>query len=33
MAWLVDTNIFAEVRKGERGDAGVRAWYDDARPR
>ena len=31
MAWLVDTNVFSEVRKGDRGHAGVRAWYDDVR--
>lgn len=31
MAWLAGTKVGAEVRKGARGDAGVRAWYDDAR--
>ncbi|MEX1295331.1 MAG: type II toxin-antitoxin system VapC family toxin [Candidatus Limnocylindrales bacterium] len=31
MAWLVDTNVFVELRKGERCDTGVRAWYDAAR--
>lgn len=30
MSWLVDTNILAELRKGERGDPGVRAWYSAA---
>lgn len=27
MSWLVDTNVLAELRKGERADAQVRAWY------
>jgi predicted nucleic acid-binding protein len=27
VSWLLDTNILAELRKGERGDPGVRAWY------
>jgi predicted nucleic acid-binding protein len=31
MAWLVDTNIFAEVRKGDRCDPGVQTWFDDVR--
>jgi predicted nucleic acid-binding protein len=31
MAWLVDTNIFSEIRKGDRCDVRVRAWYDDVR--
>lgn len=31
MRWLIDTNVLAELRKGERGDSGVRAWYADAR--
>jgi len=30
VSWLVDTNILAELRKGERGDPGVRAWYSAA---
>lgn len=27
MGFLIDTNILAELRKGERGDQHVRAWY------
>jgi toxin FitB len=30
MRWLVDTNILSELRKGERGNAGVRAWFAGA---
>lgn len=29
--WLVDTNVLSELRKGERADASVRAWFADAR--
>jgi predicted nucleic acid-binding protein len=28
MAWLADTNVLSELRKGERCDAGVQAWYE-----
>ncbi|MHB8763666.1 MAG: PIN domain-containing protein [Deferrisomatales bacterium] len=28
MGFLIDTNILAELRKGERGDPGVRAWFE-----
>lgn len=27
MGFLIDTNILAELRKGERGDQHVRVWY------
>ncbi|MBK7953624.1 MAG: type II toxin-antitoxin system VapC family toxin [Candidatus Accumulibacter sp.] len=27
MGFLIDTNVLAELRKGERGDPGVQAWY------
>jgi toxin FitB len=27
VGFLIDTNILAELRKGERGDQQVRAWY------
>lgn len=27
MSWLIDTNVLSELRKGERADAGVRAWF------
>ena len=33
MNYLIDTNIISELRKGQRCDAGVRAWFasvDDA---
>jgi toxin FitB len=26
--WLLDTNIVSELRKKERADANVRAWYE-----
>lgn len=25
--WLLDTNVLSELRKGERANEGVRAWY------
>lgn len=28
MGFLIDTNVLAELRKGQRGDPGVRHWYD-----
>jgi hypothetical protein len=31
MSWLVDTNILSELRKGDRADPGVRAWFGEAR--
>ena len=31
MSWLVDTNILSELRKGDRTDPGVRAWFAEAR--
>jgi predicted nucleic acid-binding protein len=30
MSWLVDTNVLSELRKGERADQGVGAWYSTA---
>lgn len=27
--FLIDTNVVSELRKGDRADAGVRAWFDD----
>lgn len=30
MSWLVDTNILSELRKGDRADPGIRAWFADA---
>jgi predicted nucleic acid-binding protein len=32
MGFLIDTNILSEVQKGDRGDPGVRAWYDVVDP-
>lgn len=32
MSWLVDTNVISELRKGDRANAGVRAWFAAARP-
>ena len=31
MSWLLDTNIVSELRKGDRANEGVRAWFADAR--
>lgn len=30
MSWLLDTNIVSELRKGERAQAGLRAWLSEA---
>lgn len=30
MSWLLDTNVLSELRKGQRADAGVRRWFDEA---
>lgn len=29
MSYLLDTNVISELRKGERADANVRAWFDE----
>jgi len=31
VSWLVDTNVLAELRKGDRADSGVRTWFAEAR--
>ena len=31
MAWLLDTNVLSELRKGRRASAKVRAWADGTR--
>jgi len=31
VSWLVDTNVLSELRKGDRANSGVRAWFADAR--
>jgi toxin FitB len=28
LSYLVDTNVISELRKGDRADAGVRAWFE-----
>jgi hypothetical protein len=28
LSYLLDTNVISELRKGERADANVRAWFD-----
>lgn len=28
MSYLLDTNVISELRKGDRADASVRAWFD-----
>jgi predicted nucleic acid-binding protein len=33
MGFLIDTNVLSELQKGERADAGVRAWFNAADPR
>jgi len=30
VTWLVDTNILSELRKGDRANPGIRAWFDSA---
>ena len=30
VSWLLDTNVLSELRKQDRCDAGVRAWFDAA---
>lgn len=30
MSFLIDTNVLSELRKGQRADPGVRAWFDAA---
>ena len=27
MSWLVDTNVLSELRKGERAEEGIKAWF------
>ena len=29
MSYLLDTNVISELRKGERADANVRAWFSE----
>jgi toxin FitB len=29
MSWLLDTNILSDLRKGERADSGIRAWFSE----
>ena len=31
MTWLVDTNILSELRKGDRANEGIRAWFAASR--
>jgi predicted nucleic acid-binding protein len=28
LSYLLDTNVISELRRGERADANVRAWFD-----
>ena len=30
MSYLLDTDVVSEIRKGPRGDPGVRRWFEDA---
>lgn len=27
MSWLIDTNVVSELRKGDRANEGIRAWF------
>jgi toxin FitB len=31
VSWLVDTNVLSELRKGERGNPGIHAWFVESR--
>jgi predicted nucleic acid-binding protein len=31
VTWLVDTNVLSELRKGDRANVGVLAWFTEAR--
>ena len=30
MSWLVDTNVVSELRKGDRANGGIRAWFAES---
>lgn len=30
MSWLVDTNVISDLRKGDRANDGIRAWFAEA---
>ena len=32
MGYLIDTNVWSELQKGERVNAGVKRWYDALKP-
>lgn len=32
MSFLLDTNVISEIRKGDRANAAVRAWWETVRP-
>jgi hypothetical protein len=31
MSWLIDTNVVSELRKGDRANDGIRAWFAESR--
>ncbi len=31
MSWLIDTDVLSQLRKGDRANQGIRAWFADAR--
>lgn len=31
MSWLLDTNVLSELRKADRADHGLRAWFETTR--
>lgn len=30
MSWLIDTNVVSELRKGDRANEGIRAWFAES---
>jgi len=32
MGYLIDTNVWSELQKGKRANAGVRRWYASVEP-
>lgn len=31
MSWLIDTNVISDLRKGDRANEGIRAWFAESR--
>ena len=30
MSWLIDTNVISDLRKGDRANDGIRAWFSES---